>query len=372
MAKQTKATKATKNKEINYCKLPQQPERVFHEGVHINRQRLILVSDKKWNNGTSLHYFFFDNESDGQEVIFSDGSKQFITWKGGSREKDRVREAFKVWKDLGVGLNFVEVQNKFDAELRIGFMKGDGSWSYLGRDALSFGFNERTMNFGWNISDDLDTALHEIGHALGFPHEHQNPNAGIVWNEQAVYDELAKPPNRWKPEVTYHNIIRKISPDLVKGSDWDPNSIMHYPFKPGLIEEPEEFKKNGLYPEPGLSERDMEWIRFFYPEMVESDLLALQPSKSEALALGFGQQQSFKFKPESSRKYHIKTFGEMDGVMVLYKKDKNGQWVYVSGDDDSGLEKNAEIEQKLFKDEEYLITYRQHYNTGKESAIMLY
>ena len=27
-----------------------------------------------------------------------------------------------------------------------------------------------------------DTALHGIGHTLGLPHEHQNPNAGIVWD----------------------------------------------------------------------------------------------------------------------------------------------------------------------------------------------
>ena len=371
MIKQTKKI-VTKEKEINYCGLPEQPARVFDKNIHLNRQRLILVSDKKWNNATTLHYYFFDKASDGQEVIFSDGAKKFITWKGGTNEKKKVREAFQTWKDLKIGLNFVEVKNKFDAEIRIGFMKGDGSWSYLGRDALQFGFSDRTMNFGWNISQDLDTALHEIGHALGFPHEHQNPNAGIVWNEQAVYDELAKPPNKWAPEVTYHNILRKISPDMVQGSNWDSNSIMHYPFKPGLIEKPEEYKKNGLFPESGLSARDIEWTKFFYPEIGEGNLAILKPSKSTPLALVYGEQQNFMFNPESSRKYRIKTFGEMDGVMVLYKRDKNGRWVYVSGDDDSGLEKNAEIEQKLFKDEEYLITYRQHYNTGKESSIMLY
>ena len=44
------------------------------------------------------------------------------------------------------------------------------------------------MNFGWDVSTPYgkDTALHEIGHALGFPHEHQNPNAGIVWDVDAV------------------------------------------------------------------------------------------------------------------------------------------------------------------------------------------
>jgi len=57
--------------------------------------------------------------------------------------------------------------------------------------------DERSMNFGWDISDEVDTAIHEIGHTLGAPHEHQNPNAGIVWDEEAVYNALAQPPNSW-------------------------------------------------------------------------------------------------------------------------------------------------------------------------------
>jgi hypothetical protein len=42
-----------------------------------------------------------------------------------------------------------------------------------------------------------DTALHGIGHTLGLPHEHQNPNAGIVWDEKTVYTSLGGPPNSW-------------------------------------------------------------------------------------------------------------------------------------------------------------------------------
>ena len=73
---------------------------------------------------------------------------------------------------------------------------------------------------------------HEIGHTIGFPHEHQNPNAGIVWDEEAVYRALGGPPNNWSRETTFHNIIRKIQPDRVQGSTWDPDSVMHYPFEP--------------------------------------------------------------------------------------------------------------------------------------------
>jgi len=54
------------------------------------------------------------------------------------------------------------------------------------------------MNFGEPLVGSprgFDTALHEIGHTLGLKHEHQNPYAGIVWDEEEVYAYTAKPPN---------------------------------------------------------------------------------------------------------------------------------------------------------------------------------
>ncbi len=84
---------------------------------------------------------------------------------------------------------------------------GDGSWSNgLGREILNVPITQRTMNFGWDItrtSSEIDTAIHEIDRSLGFPHEHQNPNAVIIWNEQKVYDSLAQPPNSWTREEIF-------------------------------------------------------------------------------------------------------------------------------------------------------------------------
>ena len=135
------------------------------------------------------------------------------------------------------------------------------------------------MNFGWTLtrrSSELDTAVHEIGHLVGFPHERQNPNAGIVWNEEAVYAALAKPPNSWTREITFWNIIRKIDPDTVQGSSWDPNSIMHYPFERGLINEPAQYRQ-GLQPAGALSQRDITWVRAFYPPLNDADHAELKP-----------------------------------------------------------------------------------------------
>ena len=153
-----------KDSKKMYCTVPEIPERVFGPEVSIERASLIRNISKKWVNGTILHYYFFEK----------------APWKGDEKHKKIVREAFDKWKKTGIGIEFKEVSSPDDAEIRIGFGIGEGSWSYVGRDILNRGLQECTMNFGWNLVHDpegIDTAIHEIGHTLGFPHEHQNPNA---------------------------------------------------------------------------------------------------------------------------------------------------------------------------------------------------
>ena len=50
---------------------------------------------------------------------------------------------------------------------------------------------------------------HELGHVLGLYEEHQNPNSGIVWDEEAVYALMTGPPNHWTREQTQQTILRK-------------------------------------------------------------------------------------------------------------------------------------------------------------------
>lgn len=356
-----------------YCAVPATPRRVLGPEVNHLRASLIQLLNDKWINGRTLSYYFFDSASDGSSVVYSDGTSEFVTWTADENQKDIVRRAFDAWKQLGIGIGFREVASRGEAEIRIGFMRDDGAWSYVGSRVLDIPRNERTMNFGWDLNgpDGFDTALHEIGHTIGFPHEHQNPFAGIVWDEEAVYAALAKPPNRWDRAKTYHNIIRKIEPDTVQGSSWDRNSIMHYPFEAGLIKEPPDLR-DGLWPAGGLSERDRAWVKKFYPPLTADDYAPVVAFQSVQLEIPAAGQANFVFRPAGTRTYEIGTFGSSDTIIVLFEREQ-GREQYLAADDDSGHDRNARIVVKLIQGHEYVIRVRLYYaDRPGETALMVW
>jgi len=366
--------KSSNGNFTHFCDLPDVPEREL-PSMDPHRLQLIRIIDRKWVNGTTIRYYFFDKDTDGREIRLPNGRSEWRTWTTNEAEKEVVRNAFATWKNQGIGLEFKEVNTREEAEVRIGFMRGEGAWSYVGRDIIDYGIgrDERTMNFGWDLTrnpKELDTAIHEIGHTLGFPHEHQNPNAGIVWDEEAVYTALSKPPNLWNKAKTLHNIIRKINADTVQGSGWDPNSVMHYHFGPGLILEPEEYK-NGITPNGGLSERDKIWVRTFYPPLEES-YPELKILESVKLNLSPGEQQNFVIKPTASRRYRIRTFGNSDTVIVLFE-EVDGELFFLEGSDDSGKSDNARIRTRLRNGGKYVLRIRLYFeDIAGETAVMIW
>lgn len=333
-----------------YCDVKPQSVPVLRADLPPNRLSAIRVTRAKWVNGTVLHYFF-------------DGGPQ--------SQRAAVTAAFRQWKDLGIGLEFVEVQDRSEAEVRITFDHSDGSWSYVGRDVLDIGMGEATMNFGWDLTDAYggSTALHEIGHTLGLPHEHQNPFAGIMWDEPEVYAYFGGPPNSWSRHQTFHNVLRKLDRAEVEGSQWDPDSVMEYWFPAGLIRAPAQFK-DGINPPGGLSELDRAWARRWFPPLAPT-LPGLEPFVSARLALEPGGQADFAIVPAASRKYTISTFGEADTVMVLFE-EVDGNLRYVAGDDDSGTDRNAQVSVKLFKGRRYVVRLRLYWSGESGQTALMY
>ncbi len=320
------------------------------------RASAILSTQSKWVNGTVLHYCFFT-------------AGHFFLPK---IQADAVRDAFAKWKGAGIGLEFQEVSQLSEAEVRIGYSTTDGSSaSAVGREVLSVPIDQPTTVYGWDLTTPYGsgTALHELGHVLGMEHEHQNPFAGIKWHEQTVYDSLARPPNNWDHYTTYHNILEKLTAQQVQGSKWDPDSIMEYEFEPGLIAEPKQYDTNGLTPPGTLSPADKQWVLKWYPPFRPS-LTTLQPFQPAVVDLAAGQQVDFAITPTSSRKYTISTKGSSDALVVLFE-DINGVPRYLSADDDSGEERSASITYKLFQGRSYIVRLRLAYPgpTGKTSLM---
>lgn len=316
-------------------------QRLVDDG-HAERARGIVMLRTKWMPGTTITYAFVGVSGRGDAY---DQAQRAV-----------VRQKAQEWQAVGIGLRLVELVppvNAATAQVRIAFDQTDGSWSYVGRDCLTTPAGEPTMNLGWDLRESPDTAAHEWGHALGFAHEHQNPAAGITWNEDAVYAALSAPPNSWSRDTIYENVLRKLAPaDIAVGSPWDPSSIMEYPFEPGLIRLPAEYAVAGLQPPGVLSAKDRAVALQAYPPTgvtppppsVYPQLLPFQSAVVRAAAPG--DQVTYRIEPDvagaapgSTITLVVQTLGAADTYVTVSTGGEPG--TLVAQDDDSGVDRNA-------------------------------
>ena len=211
----------------------------------IDGRKAALLKASAWQPGATIKCAFIDGDAGLQA---------------------KVREAAKRWTAQGLAnLTLDFVRDPRDAQIRIAFVQGDGSWSYIGTDCTTIRHPEATMNFGWltPASDQTEieeVVLHEFGHALGLIHEHQNPNKAIKWNKPAVVADLSGPPNNWDADTIQHNIFDKYEKAEVVATKVDKDSIMMYPI-------PATWTLDGFSAgfNTGLSKNDKALIQKCYP-----------------------------------------------------------------------------------------------------------
>ena len=199
--------------EDRYCMMIT-PESLSPEAqAALAQSKAALLNDSKWTVGSIIKVKFVGGSADLQK---------------------KVRAVAERWTAPGLAnlrLNFVPGG---DADIRIAFMPGKGSWSHLGTFCRRIPQDQPTMNYGWltdaSTADEIQrVVLHEFGHALGLIHEHQNPQNPIKWNEPAVIQDLSGPPNNWDLPKIKHNMFAKYDPAKVTATGVDSTSIMMYP-----------------------------------------------------------------------------------------------------------------------------------------------
>lgn len=195
--------------------------------------------------------------------LWEPGQTVTVSFIGGTEYlRGKVEEYAKQWEEFAnITLDFVES----DGMLRVAFIEGAGSYSYIGDYALEVPSSAETMNFGWfdenSPEDDFSsTILHEFGHALGLIHEHQHPEADLNWNEELVYWYYSLPPNNLTREEVDINILGTYDPTYFTYNDYDVNSIMHYQFLGEFFEDGQATPYN-----TELSDGDKEIAGIIYP-----------------------------------------------------------------------------------------------------------
>ncbi len=297
--------------------------------------KAVLEFRKRWINGSTLSVRFIEGNSDQKALALEQAG----------------------WWTQHANLSF-DFNDAPDADIRITFDSTDGAWSYVGTDAKSIPLNQATMNLGFL---DGGTAAHEFGHAIGLGHEHQNPEGGIKWNRNAVIADLSGPPNNWTVSQIEHNVLEKYSHSQIRGTEFDPDSIMLYAFPSRWT-----VGSGGTHENEELSAGDKGFIKSAdaYPgrgeDPVEAVDVAVIDTSGVSAGIGaLGEEDLFRFVVEDSGRHTVETGGETDVVMKLFGPDSKTR--LIAEDDDGGVGRNSRIVADLAPGE-YFVQIR-HFNT---------
>lgn len=279
------------------------------------RRRAISLIGKQWINGSTI------------KIRFMSGTQE---------QKDMVERFAPQWT-RHANLEF-EFTGDPRADIRVTFDADDGAWSYVGTDNKNIPLHAATLNLGWQ---DEGVILHEFGHMIGLMHEHQNPDGGVVWNEEAVIADLSGPPNWWDEATIRHNVLNKYSADQLHGTEFDPDSVMLYAF-------PDEWTRNmgATHENNDLSQMDKDFVRGanMYPGLAQPEERAVElPVCSDTTAeiSAGGEEDLYQFQVRAEGLHTVETTGSTDVVMTLFGPGSLTR--LVAEDDDGGTGRNSRI-----------------------------
>lgn len=263
-----------------------------------------------------------------------------VGFLGGHPEvRRRLIPYAKEWEDHA-NITFDFQDDGADAEIRVAFLSGRGSWSYLGTDALLIARHNPTMNFGW-LTPETDedeysrVVLHEFGHALACIHEHQHPEQGIPWDQEKVYEHYRRT-NGWSREEVNQQLFAKYSRTQTNFSAYDKSSIMHYPVDNALTVGNFSVGWNRK-----LSDMDKEFIARLYPGREPGVRSLPLDQELEAEIGALGEEDVYSFEQSSGGSTTLETRGGTDVVMSLFGPDDSQN--LMAFDDDGGQRLNSRI-----------------------------
>jgi hypothetical protein len=325
--------------------------------------RAVLLLASKWLDGTTITWAFMSTPP------LAGGPASAGVWDSPQQRAD-VRAAWDTWAAVGINLHFRELpeSDATSAMVRIRF-DDDGSWSYVGAANRQIPLSRPTMNFGWSLSGQPGTAEHEVGHALGLQHEHQNPRAGIEWNVPAVIAAFSRPPNSWSMSKIRNNILNKLTPLDTQGTRWDPTSVMEYGFGPGMVLAPAPYDQTGI-PDPSkLSALDKAAVRALYPPPPPPAMPALAPGGHLELAdLKDGAETALSLTAATSGMYVIQVAEGVDVVLSVSKAGEAGASTQLDADANAGKGRGAVAAFKAESGSEYIVRLRKVWAAGGAAA----
>ncbi|GHH68700.1 hypothetical protein GCM10017673_18230 [Streptosporangium violaceochromogenes] len=290
----------------------------FHRTFPVaGTQRAVMPIGKLWMVGSVLH----------------------VRFMGGTQAQRKKVQKEALWWTECANLEFV-FDDAPDAEIRVSFEPSGGAWSYVGTDCRAIPLDQPTMNLGFL---DDGTAAHEFGHTIGLAHEHQNPRSGIEWNTAQVMKDLSGPPNHWTPEQIRHNVLNKYTAAHIKGTDFDPHSIMLYFFPGSWV-----VGGVGTRANRTLSPLDRSYVGGpeayprTEPRRPTAKELVVDATRRTRAGIGNpGEEDLYTFTVETGGTFVADTRGPTDLVMKLYGPDR--ETALIAEDDNSGVGLNPSI-----------------------------